>query len=104
MPVTTTSCTWSCGACCGLGAAACACTAALRPNSAMATAVPINVDLAILMTCSPPLYDLQLTRHVVSRNSPGDPLRGVPSSWDQLMSNIVPFLRKEQIRVGFEVW
>ncbi len=48
MPVITTSWSWS--ACAGaVPLACCACSTSLRPNSAMATAVPINVDRAILM-------------------------------------------------------
>src|SRR5690242_10258914 len=55
MPLTTTSCRSFDGDACA-APAVWASAVPWRPNSAMATAVPINVDLAILMCDSPLVF------------------------------------------------
>ena len=54
----------------GTAAGASARAAPLRPNSAMATAVPTKVDLAILIVCSPRCYFSRLARRVRPRLLP----------------------------------
>src|SRR6266480_4947201 len=100
IPVTTTSCS---GAFClelVWSPLVCACTTASGPNSATATAVPINVDLAILMIDPPRMLSLA---DAVSRRGPPparpqgslafERPRGFPC-WDHLHANIVPLVMK----------